>query len=243
VSAESQAELAAHCHRFIQRENTGMDFLMWQAGLAVYDLAKYDELLLTNSSIIGPLKPLAALWQSPAIAGCDFWGLTDNGEMAPHLQSYFLVFRSRVLHSEIFAQFWRAVLPFRDKYQLIRSCEIGLTVWLEQNGFQWRALYSQRVIVGQYLSDRNNRGFITKCSDRLKNLCRKSPMSIGYDTTVFFPDYLIKSDMPFLKLSLLKYKNIRIDPECAFNLLIPSLLSEAALDELRAFLPSQCELS
>ena len=72
---------------------------MWQAGLAEYDLSKVEELLLTNSSIVGPLQPLAPLWQNSSVKQCDFWGLTDNDEFGCHLQTYFMVFRRQVIQA------------------------------------------------------------------------------------------------------------------------------------------------
>ena len=73
ISIESQSEISTLSQKFIQRENTGYDFSMWQAGLAEYDLSKVEELLLTNSSIVGPLQPLAPLWQNSSVKQCDFW--------------------------------------------------------------------------------------------------------------------------------------------------------------------------
>ena len=50
--------------------------------------------------------------------------------------SYFLVFQKNVLASQPFKDFWNSVLPFSDKFQIIRSYEIGLSNFLTQNGFQ-----------------------------------------------------------------------------------------------------------
>ena len=97
ISIESQSEISTLSQKFIQRENTGYDFSMWQAGLAEYDLSKVEELLLTNSSIVGPLQPLAQLFQNSSVKECDFWGLTDNDEGGRHLQTYFMVFRRQVI--------------------------------------------------------------------------------------------------------------------------------------------------
>src|SRR5208282_1656041 len=68
LSAASEASLKRFCGRVIVRENTGLDFGMWQRGLSECDISGFDELLLVNSSIIGPLQPLAPFWENPAIA-------------------------------------------------------------------------------------------------------------------------------------------------------------------------------
>jgi len=228
VSIESQREVSTLCQKNIQRENTGLDFSMWKAGLAEYDLSKLDELLLTNSSIIGPLQPMVRLWQNPLVDKCDFWGLTDNDEIAPHLSSYFLVFHKNVIQSECFARFWKSVLPYADKEQIIRSYEAGLTIWLQQNGFKWMALYPQCDVFKRYIESRKNRSIPSKILERFKR--RGVPAQLpGRNTTLYFPDLLIQSGMPFLKAWLLKYQ-----PDRAYKLLESSDLPKDALEELRA---------
>jgi lipopolysaccharide biosynthesis protein len=235
VSLSGREQLHECCARVIQRENAGFDFAMWQKGLAECDLSQVEELLLTNSSIVGPLQPLAALWQDPALKEYDFWGLTDNDEIWPHLQSFFLVFHSRVIRSNFFLQFWKSILPYQDKYQVIRSYEVGLTNWLEQNGFKWKALFPQRAVLDHYIAARKGRNLFKKVLDRLKNQGRPAQWQ-GGNTTLFYPDVLIASGMPFLKASLLtNADNGRINPALAFKLLESSNLPKDALEELHQF--------
>ena len=56
--------------------------------------------------------------------------MTDSFEIRWHVQSYFLVIKRRALQSLAFSQFFNAVLPYRDKDQVIRSYELGLTRFL-----------------------------------------------------------------------------------------------------------------
>jgi rhamnosyltransferase len=198
IAPADKTTLARLCERVIVRENTGLDFGMWQHALAGSDLSSLDELLLTNSSIIGPLQPLAPLWSRPEIVDCDFWGLTDNDELNHHLQSYFMVFRRPVLQSPRFAEFWRAVLPFRDKLQIIRSYEAGLTCWLQESGFKWKAIYPQREIWPLFLAQR---GWPRKALDVALQRNLKKPLN----TTLFAPDILLQRGMPFVKAALVTH--------------------------------------
>jgi len=195
ISAASRAALDKICSRAIIRENTGLDFAMWQHGLAEADLSGFDELLLTNSSIIGPVQPLAPLWQTAAARESDFWGLTDSQEIAPHLQSYFLVFRPEVFRSPRFAAFWRTVLPYQDKLQIIRSYEVGLTRWLEESGFKWRPVFPQAEVWGRFKAQR---GWTRSTLDLILGRCR-TPLN----STLFAPDILLQMGMPFVKAALL----------------------------------------
>jgi lipopolysaccharide biosynthesis protein len=36
--------------------------------------------------------PLDGIFDSTTVRDCDFWGITESTKIAPHLQSYFLVF-------------------------------------------------------------------------------------------------------------------------------------------------------
>ena len=55
ISSASGEILKKFCERIIVRENTGLDFCMWQRGLADYDLTQFKELLLTNFHIVREL--------------------------------------------------------------------------------------------------------------------------------------------------------------------------------------------
>lgn len=236
LSPASEALLKEFCERIIVRENTGLDFCMWQRGLAEYDLRPFEELLLINSSIIGPVQPLAPLWQNPALADCDFWGLTDNDEFTPHLSSYFLLFRQPVLRSARFLDFWRAVLPYQDKYQVIFGYELGLTKWLQESGFRWGAAFPQGPIVAAY---RSHRGWFAKYRDQLQLLkyLRHARRFPPQNTTLLYPDLLLECGMPFIKASLLEQKSSRMNPAAAFALLEKYRLPAPVLDELRRDFP------
>jgi lipopolysaccharide biosynthesis protein len=130
------ATLRHLCARAYTRANEGFDFGMWQDALRGLDLSTVDELVLTNSSIFGPVGPLEALFERMAPVEADLWGGTENFDLARHLQSYFLVFRRPLLQSEAFRRFWDGVLPYRDKDQVIRSYEVGLTRFVEERGFR-----------------------------------------------------------------------------------------------------------
>ncbi len=112
LSAEELAKVEPHCEAASTKANAGFDFGMWKQVIEQSDLAECDELVLTNSSVFGPLSPLGEMFEKMKTVSCDFWGVTDNYELDWHLQSYFLVFRREVFASEAFAAFWRTVLPY-----------------------------------------------------------------------------------------------------------------------------------
>jgi hypothetical protein len=227
LSANSQAKLSAFCKKCIQRENIGLDFSMWKTGLAEYDVTQLDELLLINSSIIGPLKPLAPLWKNPSVAGCDFWGLTDNWDPDYHLLSFFFVFTPKVLQHPCFLEFWRSVLPYRNKEQIIRSYEYGLSQWLLESGFKPGVIYAQKDIFAAYFK---RRSFLR----RIKDLRYRYDVP-GMNISLAFAEDLLQRGMPFLKASLLRPDEIHYvtSYENVFRILKASSLPAAAIEELR----------
>lgn len=122
------------------RENIGLDFLSWKYGLELMleDLKGTDSLLLVNDSCYGPFFSLNKIFRTMDTKKhhLDIWGLTVSHENRRHLQSYFMVFRSKVLHSACFSNFWAGVEPLKDKDEIIRRYEIGLTTHFEQAGFK-----------------------------------------------------------------------------------------------------------
>lgn len=47
------------------------------------------ELVFCNDSCYPPLKPFSLVFSEMQKRECDFWGLTKNHEISPHIQSFF----------------------------------------------------------------------------------------------------------------------------------------------------------
>jgi lipopolysaccharide biosynthesis protein len=179
----------------ISCENTGWDFGMWKQATEQMNLAGADELVLTNSSVFGPIFPLAPIFERMADEPCDFWGMTDNFEWRWHLQSYFLVFRRAVIESEAFRLFWSSVLPYRNKGAVVMSYELGLTQFLVDSGFR----------PGAFLPTES----WTSWGDR-----RRMDLWRRWNPTLFHPARLLSHGMPFVKVGLLRDNlgEVRLDP-------------------------------
>jgi rhamnosyltransferase len=176
--------LLSRCSRVLINNNTGYDFYMWKLALESADLSQYDEVILMNSSIYGPIMPIETVFAEMDTRDCDFWGITECFQRQPHVQSYFLVFKKGVITSPAFTAFWEGVLPYRDKLQVIMSYETGLTRWMLESGFR----------MGVY------RGFESLapfCAARGKRI-RKND-----NVTLKFPVELLCSGSPFLKKELI----------------------------------------
>ncbi len=184
LPAGELAKVAPHCAEMRLEENVGLDFGMWRHALERIDVAEWDEIVLLNSSFFGPLRPLGPIFERMGRVDCDFWGMTDSDEYAPHVQSYFLVFRRSATSAPCFSTFWQSVLPYRDKSRIIQSYEIGLTTFLVENGLR-------RAVVAPLAS------LPLPLWQRLNRRATKNPTS-------WCPLAVLAAGMPFVKLEVLR---------------------------------------
>jgi rhamnosyltransferase len=125
----------------VQRPNVGHDFMSYRYGLEVAHVESGHEVVLCNDSFVGTTVPLLRIWKRMQRRRCGFWGLTSNTEIAPHVQSYFMVFRHEAAGSEAFRSFWEGVTVLPDKKQVIHSYEVGLSRRLLEAGFECAAYF------------------------------------------------------------------------------------------------------
>lgn len=101
-------------------------------------LKKADELILANDSCYAPITSFKPMFSTMAKRkDLDFWGDLQNTRFAPHLQSYFLVLRKRVLNSISFKAFLNSVVHLEHSSLYITEYEVKLTPMLEYLGYKW----------------------------------------------------------------------------------------------------------
>jgi lipopolysaccharide biosynthesis protein len=209
IGLEDQKKVKKIANKLIIRENVGYDFMSYKIGLSEYDLNNFDEVIICNDSVYGPLYSFKKVFGSMAKKDCDFWGITLtscslNKDPKLHLQSYFCVFKRRVFLSECFSYFWNNVEILNNKSDVIDKYEIGLTQSLLKCNFKVESLVKLNKLsaIKYYISKQFN---LIRRSSRIIRLIfqEKNP-------STWYWDYCIeKSEMPFLKTSLLKKNNKR----------------------------------
>jgi lipopolysaccharide biosynthesis protein len=118
------------------------DFGSWQElirKLGWSQLEGYASLILTNDSNYGPVRDLSSLFETMDQSGFDFWGVTKNNGVFPHLQSYFLNFYKNVFSRGDFRRFFESVCEETSKVDVCVKYEIGLTKLLHLQGLSYGA--------------------------------------------------------------------------------------------------------
>lgn len=122
------------------RNNAGFDFAAWKEYFEKNPdaLLRYDEVILCNCSCFGPVFQLDGVFRKMESVRCDFWGLCrhpgESGRFPPHLQSYFLVIRSRLLRDSSFSEYFRNLETAADWENAVRQ-ETHFTGYFENKGF------------------------------------------------------------------------------------------------------------
>lgn len=164
------------------RENKGIDFGAWQWAMQQNLIpADTEHLILVNDSMFGPFFDLLPLIEKMSkTSTVDFWGLTDNYQVAWHIQSYFVVFKRQAFQSPAFKKIFAQNFGNKTKLEIIKDGEIKLSQELIKAGFRGNVLFPYKSLD----SEENN--------------------LFNHNSTHLFWDTLItKSKYPFLKRELL----------------------------------------
>ena len=134
----------------IERENVGFDVGAYREALLTLGrekLAEYEEIVLMNYTLAGPVCSLAAMFTAmDARPELDFWGLTRHyamqsrrfgGAVPEHLQSHFIAVRPRLFNSDDFWSYWQGMaLPTSYEQSIIRH-ETRFTPYFAARGYAW----------------------------------------------------------------------------------------------------------
>lgn len=136
------------------RENKGFDAWGVRTGLLHVGfemLAEYDEVLIANNTIFGPIYDMENMLNEMATRDLDFWGCSSHpgfpnfdpygsnpyGYIPEHIQSYFYAVRKQMLSDPCFEVFWRELPPLPSYNKAVGLYETVMTKWFSDEGFVW----------------------------------------------------------------------------------------------------------
>lgn len=125
--------------------------------LGIEKLNEYDEILLTNDRVFGPLYPLSEMFASMNSRDVDFWGTTmyNGADFDPNssassshfpvfLHPYWLAIRKRMFSSPEFWNYWKKLPPIHSYTELTPQFSATFTKYFEDKGFSWQAYIDTR---------------------------------------------------------------------------------------------------
>ena len=146
-------KIEAYTDEIIVRENKGLDVWAYKTALSYVGweaCREYDEVVLCNSTMMGPVYPLSVMFSEMQEKDLDFWGITKTfenrkycfdqnpyGYIPEHIQSYFIVYRKSLLESEELAAFWEEMPEIHSYAESIGRYESYFTKCFEEKGFRW----------------------------------------------------------------------------------------------------------
>jgi lipopolysaccharide biosynthesis protein len=140
--------------KVLVRDNVGFDVWAYKEAMSFWgwdNLTEYDELILFNHTIFGPIYPFSEMFEKMDSCDLDFWGITvhhgdpsdpfnklKRGYLPLHLQSHFIAIRNKMLKSAEFKNYWENMCPITSYEEAICFHEAIFTETFEDFGFSWK---------------------------------------------------------------------------------------------------------
>ncbi|WP_172119768.1 rhamnan synthesis F family protein [Actinomyces faecalis] len=140
-----------YASRVIVRDNVGLDVWAYKTAMDSYGwqrLCEFDEIVLFNVTIMGPVYPFSEMFTEMAGRDVDFWGPTwfhavpegfksevDEESHPRHLQSHFHVYRRSLVSSQPFQEYWDHLPLIKNYIDSVSLHEIPFTRRFERLGF------------------------------------------------------------------------------------------------------------
>ncbi|PWM56369.1 MAG: rhamnan synthesis protein F [Subdoligranulum variabile] len=155
LSEQGRAAFGQFTDHIIVRENKGLDVWAYKTALDSYGwekLSEFDEVVMTNSTLMGPVRPLREMFDAMAAQeDLDFWGLTihHGAKTNPfkgkhlyrylpvHIQSHFIVYRKRFIQSPELQAYWNEMPMIESYTDSVQRYEAVFTKQFEDRGFKW----------------------------------------------------------------------------------------------------------
>lgn len=111
ILENEKRKLKLFTNEIVVRKNAGYDAGAYKECILNYigkdDIKQYDELVLCNDTCFGPFVEFKKIFEKMHDSICDFWGMKKiERNCFSHLQSFFLVFRKKILQDHYFYNYW-----------------------------------------------------------------------------------------------------------------------------------------
>lgn len=153
LNEAGKAKLLKFTDKLIIRKNIGFDVWAYKTALESYgwkQLAQFDEIVMFNATIMGPVYPFSEMFSTMGNKDLDFWGITkfhkveeDPFGRSPydylpeHIQSHFHAYRRSFHTSPLFKEYWDNLPPIESYLDSVGLHESLFTKHFADAGFTW----------------------------------------------------------------------------------------------------------
>ena len=153
INVKSKPVVEKVTKNILERKNVGLDVWAYKEAIESIGwdkLEEYDEVILMNYTIMGPIYPFREMFSVMNQKDLDFWGLTkfheapydpfgiiECGYIPEHIQSHFIAVRNPILKSEEFKEYWESLPEINSYEESIAFHETQFTKHFEKLGFLW----------------------------------------------------------------------------------------------------------
>lgn len=150
---DSKEKLLDYTEQILERDNVGLDVWAYKESIEKIGwekLESYDEVILMNYTIMGPIYPLKEAFDAMAGQDLDFWGITKfhkadfdpfgtaiYGYLPEHIQSHFIVVRKEMIKSDVFQKYWEDMPMIHNYLESVGWHESAFTKRFADQGFLW----------------------------------------------------------------------------------------------------------
>ncbi len=148
LSEEGRAKLEPVADEILVRANDGFDIRAHKEALDHLGegVADYDEIVFTNDTWFGPVRPYGPVLDRMAASRVHFWGMTDHAREEPnpftgkgvlhyHLQSFWIAVRRAMFMSDVWREYWRDLPAMPSYFDAVLKHEAVFTHHFATRGF------------------------------------------------------------------------------------------------------------
>ena len=144
ISDEEKEKIAPYVKGAYGYKHGKYDFGSWQELIKIIGwggVAEYDELILANDSVFGPLYPMKKLFEKlEQDRQWDICGINKNNYLKWHLSSYFLVFKKKAFINDIFINHINSVTFEAKNTHVIDKYEVPFMEKFYNNNYNVKVL-------------------------------------------------------------------------------------------------------
>lgn len=153
LNDEGRAKFEKFTENILVRENKGFDVWAYKTAMEQYGWEKldnYDEILLMNFTLMGPVYPFKEMFDAMDKKDLDFWGITqfyktdfdpfgtmEEGYLPDHIQSHFIAIRKSLIATPEFHSYWDDMPMITGYIDSISRHEAKFTKHFGDMGYKW----------------------------------------------------------------------------------------------------------